>query len=44
MAIETDQQAPDFTLPGMDGDITLSNELARHHVVLAFYAKDSTSG
>jgi len=44
MSIEVGQKAPDFTLPSTSGDITLSEELARHHVVLAFYPKDNTSG
>lgn len=35
--------APDFTLPGTSGDVTLS-DLRGHKVVLFFYPRDDTSG
>ncbi|MCC1491632.1 peroxiredoxin [Cognatishimia sp. F0-27] len=35
--------APDFTLPGTSGDVTLS-DLKGHKVVLFFYPRDDTSG
>jgi peroxiredoxin Q/BCP len=34
--------APDFTLPGNDGEVTLSRVLQNSKVLLAFYAEDNT--
>lgn len=37
------EQAPDFTLPGTDGSVTLS-DLRGQNVVLYFYPRDNTPG
>ena len=39
---DSDEFAPDFTLPSTDGDITLSQRLARGNVLLVFYPGDNT--
>lgn len=39
---EVGEQAPDFVLPGTDGEVRLSDAWARGKVVLAFYAEDNT--
>lgn len=42
MALEVGQQAPDFTLEGSQGEITLSRYRGHKHVLLAFYPGDFT--
>ncbi len=44
MALQAGDRAPDFTLPSTQGDITLSEELKKGPVVVAFYPRDNTSG
>jgi peroxiredoxin Q/BCP len=44
MALQEGDRAPEFTLPSTQGDITLSDELRKGPVVVAFYPKDNTSG
>jgi peroxiredoxin Q/BCP len=39
---EAGERAPDFSLPGTDGDVRLSERLARGPVLLAFYFEDAT--
>lgn len=39
---EPGEQAPDFTLPSTEGDVTLSDLTERSKVVLAFYFEDAT--
>jgi len=39
---DSDEFAPDFTLPSTDGEITLSERLARGNVLLVFYPGDNT--
>jgi peroxiredoxin Q/BCP len=39
---EPGEQAPDFTLPSTDGDVSLRNLTERSKVVLAFYYEDAT--
>ena len=39
---DSDEIAPDFTLPSTDGEITLSERLARGNVLLVFYPGDDT--
>jgi len=43
MALDVGDAAPDFTLPGADGDVTLSS-LRGQTVVLYFYPRDNTPG
>jgi len=40
--LEPGDQAPDFTLPSTQGEISLSELFARGKVLLAFYYEDST--
>lgn len=42
--VDIGDTAPDFTLPGTTGDITLSRLSADGRVVLAFYMEDRTPG
>jgi peroxiredoxin Q/BCP len=44
MPLKKGDKAPDFTLPSTKGDITLSEELKKGPVVIAFYPKDNTGG
>lgn len=44
MAIDTGDLAPDFTLPGDDGNPVSLSSLKGKSVVLYFYPKDDTSG
>ncbi len=45
MAAEVGQRAPDFTLPSASGEeVTLSQALREHVVVLAFYHFAFTGG
>jgi thioredoxin-dependent peroxiredoxin len=44
MALKKGDRAPDFTLPSTQGNITLSEELKKGKVVIAFYPKDNTGG
>jgi peroxiredoxin len=39
---EVGDRAPDFTLPGTNGDVRLSDVWSRGKVVLAFYTEDNT--
>jgi peroxiredoxin len=39
---DSDEFAPDFTLPSTDGEITLSERWARGNVLLVFYPGDDT--
>jgi peroxiredoxin Q/BCP len=39
---DSDEFAPDFTLPSTDGEITLSERLAQSAVLLVFYPGDNT--
>jgi peroxiredoxin Q/BCP len=39
---EPGEQAPDFTLPSTEGDVTLREMAERSKVVLAFYFEDAT--
>ena len=41
-APDSDEFAPDFTLPSTDGEITLSERLAQSAVLLVFYPGDNT--
>ena len=41
-APDSDEFAPDFTLPSTDGEITLSGRLAQSAVLLVFYPGDNT--
>ncbi len=43
-AIARGDRAPDFTLPGVDGPVSLASLLAKGPVVLYFYPKDGTPG
>ncbi|TZE81329.1 peroxiredoxin [Calorimonas adulescens] len=43
MELKEGMEAPDFTLPSTDGNVTLSS-LRGKNVVLYFYPKDNTSG
>jgi peroxiredoxin Q/BCP len=44
-ALKVGDKAPDFTLPGTDGQpVTLSKLLARGPVILAFFPKAFTPG
>ena len=44
-ALEVGDAAPDFTLPGSDGnDVTLSAVIEEKNVVLAFFPKAFTGG
>jgi peroxiredoxin Q/BCP len=43
--VQAGDKAPDFTLPSQTGEqVTLSDQLGSHVVVLYFYPKDNTSG
>lgn len=44
MVVEVGDRAPDFTLPGTAGDVSLADAIARGLVVVAFYPKDDTPG
>ena len=39
---DTGERAPDFSLPGIDGEVRLSEHLERGPVLLAFYFEDAT--
>lgn len=39
---EAGDQAPDFTLPSTDGELSLGDLVARGKVLLAFYTEDNT--
>jgi peroxiredoxin len=41
-ASDSDESAPDFTLPSTEGEITLSKRLAQSAVLLVFYPGDDT--
>ena len=44
-AVEVGDAAPDFTLPGSDGDrLTRLSDLRGQHVVIAFFPKAFTGG
>ena len=43
-AVEVGQPAPDFTLPGSDGQSYTLSELRGQHVVIAFFPKAFTGG
>lgn len=43
-AVEVGQPAPDFTLPGSDGQSHTLSELRGQHVVIAFFPKAFTGG
>lgn len=43
-AVEVGQPAPDFTLPGSDGQTHTLSELRGQHVVIAFFPKAFTGG
>ena len=38
------REAPEFTLPSTDGDITLSQYRGEKHVILSFHVFDFTGG
>jgi peroxiredoxin Q/BCP len=38
------ERAPDFTLPGTEGEVRLSDAITRGPVVVAFYQEDNTPG
>ena len=40
--VEAGERAPDFILPGTEGDVRLSDVWSRGKVVLAFYTEDNT--
>jgi thioredoxin-dependent peroxiredoxin len=43
--VQVGDKAPDFTLPSQSGEqVSLSDQLGSHVVVLYFYPKDNTSG
>src|ERR1700678_157528 len=43
--VQVGDKAPDFTLPSQSGEqVSLSDQLGSHVVVLYFYPKDTTSG
>ena len=44
MAVEVGEAAPDFTLPGSDGQTYTLSELRGQHVVIAFFPKAFTGG
>ena len=43
-AVEVGQPAPDFTLPGSDGQTYTLSDLRGQHVVIAFFPKAFTGG
>jgi peroxiredoxin Q/BCP len=43
-AVEVGEPAPDFTLPGSDGQSYTLSELRGQHVVIAFFPKAFTGG
>jgi peroxiredoxin Q/BCP len=43
-AVEVGEMAPDFSLPGSDGQIHTLSELRGQHVVIAFFPKAFTGG
>ena len=43
-ALEVGDQAPDFTLPGSDGNTHTLSDLRGQHVVVAFFPKAYTKG
>ncbi len=43
-AVEVGDAAPDFTLPGSDGETYRLSELRGQHVVIAFFPKAFTGG
>lgn len=43
-AVEVGEPAPDFTLPGSDGQSYTLSELRGRHVVIAFFPKAFTGG
>ena len=43
-AVEVGEMAPDFTLPGSDGQTYTLSELRGQHVVIAFFPKAFTGG
>ena len=43
-AVEVGEPAPDFTLPGSDGQTYTLSELRGQHVVIAFFPKAFTGG
>lgn len=42
MALKTGEKAPDFKLPGTQGDFELSKDAAQRPLILYFYPKDFT--
>ena len=44
MAIETGEQAPEFTLPDQHGDLVSLSDLRGQTVVVYFYPKADTPG
>ncbi len=44
MAVEVGDAAPDFTLPGSDGQSYTLSDLRGQHVVIAFFPKAFTGG
>ncbi len=42
--VEVGSMAPDFVLPGTDGEVRLSGFRGKQNVVLYFYPKDNTPG
>ena len=43
-AVEVGEPAPDFSLPGSDGQTYTLSELRGQHVVIAFFPKAFTGG
>ncbi len=43
-AVEVGEMAPDFSLPGSDGETYSLSELRGQHVVIAFFPKAFTGG
>jgi peroxiredoxin Q/BCP len=43
-SVEVGEPAPDFTLPGSDGQSYTLSELRGQHVVIAFFPKAFTGG
>ncbi len=44
VAVEVGEPAPDFSLPGSDGQTYTLSELRGQHVVIAFFPKAFTGG